>query len=139
MTELRRPKGAVSLGDAVPCVHQAPATIARYCACGTKLRRGNPGPLCSTCHTRQHPWVMPEPRTEHAFTRRGELYRQYNSTKCGCGAPKAAGAKRCKACHLRHIANPNPWHGRVCPECAGPKAIGARMCFTCRYHTKSVA
>ncbi len=116
------------------------ADTARHCAaCGCRLRMGNQTPWCAPCHQRLYPWTPPEPRLEHALTRRGELYRLYKGTECACGAPKAAGAKRCKRCHLAFIANPSPYHGRVCPHCAGPKSIGAAMCFTCRYHTKPLS
>ena len=118
MTALRRPKGAVSLGDAVPCVHQAPATIARYCACGTRLRRGNPGPLCAQCHTRQHPWVMPEPYKP----------RPTDALTCPeCGGYKKAESKRCRRCRE---GDPVTGYRRTC-ECGRLARRGRRRCSHC--------
>ncbi len=143
MPEARHHKAPHTMGTFVPLLSSSyAAPSARTCPrCGCRMSRyaTQSETMCAPCSSTVHPWTPPEPRLEHALTRRGELYRLYKGTECACGAPKAAGAKRCKRCHLAFIANPSPYHGRVCPHCAGPKSIGAAMCFTCRYHTKPLS
>ena len=137
MTELRRPKGAVSLGDAVPMgISSGRAPCARHCArCGARLRHHNHTTLCAPCHDALWPWTPPTLRTSPTeLQRRRHAWHEYQGLICPeCGARKSQGAKTCLRCYLAAVANKDPWDGPVCPTCGGHKAIDARMCHECRY------
>lgn len=88
MTELRRPKGALNLGDAIPTGltgERQPCT--RHCArCGARLRHHNHLEHCAPCHEHLWPWQPP-------------LIRTRRQDECpSCGYHKRRESKRCRKC-----------------------------------------
>lgn len=87
--ELRRPKGALNLGDAIPTglTGDGRAPCTRFCArCGARLRHHNHQPHCAPCHDKLWPWTMPAMRTR-------------TKDECPtCGGLKMRVSTRCKTC-----------------------------------------